>query len=152
MIKHIARLRALPWPDRVLLAEALMSLVLAALVVAFLPFRTIDRFAGRTSRAKPAGDARLLGKRVAWAIRAGARRAPFRAKCFEQGLAAAWMLRRRGISATLHYGAAREDQTLVAHVWVTAGDDEVIGCENKDRFAELVRLGKRERFARNRSL
>jgi hypothetical protein len=151
MIKRFARLRALSWPDRALLAEALVVLSLAALAVALAPFRTIDRFAGRPSRSAPPRDARQAIARVAWAVRAGARRAPLRAKCFEQGLAAAWMLRRRGVSTLLHYGAAREDDNLVAHVWVTAGDDDVIGCENKDRFAELVRLGKRERLARNRS-
>jgi hypothetical protein len=150
-MKRLARVWALSGPDRALLVEAITTLAIASLVVALLPFRTIDRFAGRPARSGPPRDARRSLTRVAWAVRAGARRAPFRAMCFEQGLAAAWMLRRRGITTALHYGAAREDDNLVAHVWVTAGDDDVIGCENKDRFAELVRLGKRERLARNRS-
>ena len=50
------------------------------------------------------------------------------------------MLRRRGVKVTLHYGAAREHERLLTHVWVTAEDEAVIGCENKDQFVELVRF------------
>jgi hypothetical protein len=57
------------------------------------------------------------------------------------------MLHWRGVETTVHYGAAREQDGLVAHVWVTAGADEVIGCENKDRFIELTRLGQPRRVA-----
>jgi len=115
-------------------------LALAFVVVAVLPFRMIGKFAVRRSFGATLLDDRAVISQVGWAVRTGARRVPFRAKCFEQGLAAWWMLRRRGVNATLHYGAARERDSLVAHVWVTAGEQDVIGCENKDQFAELVRL------------
>jgi len=55
-------------------------------------------------------------------------------------LGAVWMLRRRGVSATLHFGAAREEEKLIAHVWVTVDGEEVVGCESKDRFFELARF------------
>ena len=55
------------------------------------------------------------------------------------------MLRRRGVSATLHFGAAQEHESLVAHVWITADDEAVIGCEIKDRFFELVRFPQLDR-------
>lgn len=139
-MQALARLRALSPRERGLLAEALISLWLASLAVALLPFRTLGRWATGPSSAKPSSDERAVIASVGWAVRAGARRAPFRAKCFEQGLAACLMLRRRGVNATLHYGAARERENLVAHVWVTADDRDVIGCENKSEFAELVRF------------
>ena len=124
-MERLARLRALSWLERRLLAESLLSLALASLVVALLPLR-------------PQRNRRVVIGGVGWAVRAAARRAPFRAKCFEQGLAALWMLRRRGVNATLHYGAARQDESLVAHVWVTAEGEEVIGCGNKHLFFELA--------------
>jgi len=139
MMASIARLQALSSFERRLLVEALFALALASIAVAMLPFRTIGKFAVRRSSGAIVLDDRAVISQVGWAVRAGARRVPFRAKCFEQGLAAWWMLRRRGMNATLHYGAARRE-SLVAHVWVTAGDQDVIGCENKDRFAELARL------------
>jgi hypothetical protein len=136
----LARLRALSPSDRGLLAEALVGLTLASAAVALLPFRMIGRLAARPSPLEPASDGEHSICAIRWAVRAAARRVPVRAKCFEQGLAALWMLRRRGVDATLHYGAVQEGENLLAHVWVTAGDKDVIGCENKDRFTELVRF------------
>lgn len=141
-MERLARLRALSWLERRLLAESLLSLALASLVVALLPFRMIERFALRAPPMRPQRNRRVVIGGVGWAVRAAARRAPFRAKCFEQGLAALWMLRRRGVNATLHYGAARQDESLVAHVWVTAEGEEVIGCGNKHLFFELASFPK----------
>jgi hypothetical protein len=74
-------------------------------------------------------------------VTACARRVPWRAKCFEQGLAAQWMLGRRRIFSTLHYGVAQgEDRGLIAHVWLSSGSLDVVGCENKDDFSELARF------------
>ncbi|MEO8113933.1 MAG: lasso peptide biosynthesis B2 protein, partial [Phenylobacterium sp.] len=80
-----------------------------------------------------------LAGRVRWAIVAVARRLPWRALCFEQGLAAHWMLRRRGTPATLHYGVAGSAEAgLKAHVWVRDGQRAIVGCELADRFTELA--------------
>ena len=49
--------------------------------------------------------------------------------CFQQGLAAQLMLRRRGIPSVLYYGAAQDGSGLHAHVWVRDGDIDVIGGE-----------------------
>jgi hypothetical protein len=59
--------------------------------------------------------------------------------CFEQGLAAQIMLRRRGVPSRLYYGAAQNDQRgLSAHVWVQDGEVNVIGGEIASRFALLA--------------
>ncbi len=65
---------------------------------------------------------------------------PWRTMCFEQGLAAHWMLRRRKRPSTLYYGAATFDGELKAHVWVKSGDRDVVGCENADEYALLARF------------
>jgi len=126
----------------VLLAEAMMVLAAAAFTVAFVPFRRTAAFACRTPTRACAVEAertRRIGA-VRWAVSAGARRAPWRAMCFEKGLAAQWMLRRRGVAATLHYGIAKRPDGLAAHVWVLAGETEVVGCEIRDQYAELARF------------
>jgi hypothetical protein len=59
--------------------------------------------------------------------------------CFQQGLAAQLMLRRRGVPSVLYYGAAQDDRSgLFAHAWVRDGDVDVIGCEIASRFAVLA--------------
>ena len=59
--------------------------------------------------------------------------------CFEQGLAAQFMLRRRRIATKLFYGAAFEEGGgLIAHVWVKDGDLKIVGGEIASRFAVLA--------------
>jgi hypothetical protein len=78
------------------------------------------------------------------AIRAWSRRLPWRTMCFEQGLAAHWMLRQRGFDSTLYYGAATIEGVLKAHVWVRSGDLDVVGCEEANDFALLARFPERQ--------
>ena len=49
------------------------------------------------------------------------------------------MLRRRAIPSVLYYGLAQDDRSgLHAHVWVRAGDFDVIGGEIASSFAVLA--------------
>ena len=131
--------RRLSWRDRLLLLEATFWLAVAALVIAVLPFRHLGRLAAfPLCRHAPPQQSRLTGQRVRWSVIACARLVPWRAMCFQQGLAAQLMLRRRGIPSVLYYGAALEDQRLSAHVWVRDRDADVIGGEIASRYAVLT--------------
>lgn len=124
-----------PW----LLAEAGAAMLAASLAVRLVPFRTLAERLSRGPRARRQADAET----IYWlrrAVLAWARRLPWRSLCFEQGLAACALLRRRGLQATLHYGAAAIDGELKAHVWVTSVDAEVVGCENRDNYGLLARF------------
>jgi hypothetical protein len=137
--RELARIYATSWRQRYLLVEAASFLVLAAAAIALLPFSRLARLAGKAPkvpcRTPDAGEIQELR----WAIEVMARRVPFRSKCFERGLTALWMLRRRGYDATLFYGAARGGNgSLSAHVWVRAGGLDVIGCENAAEFATIA--------------
>ena len=106
-----------------------------------LPFRNLGLLAARPIRwPKPPDSVRLTKVgRVRWAILAAARRVPWRAVCFQQGLAAQFMLRRRGVPSVLYYGAAQDDRSgLSTHVWVRDGDVDVVGGEIAHRFAILA--------------
>jgi hypothetical protein len=131
----------LPRHDRLLLLEATLWLAVATFAIAALPFRQIGCAAARPiRRSKPPRQTRLREvNRIRWAIVACASRVPWRAMCFQQGLAAQFMLRRRGISSVLYYGAAQDDRSgLCAHVWVRDGNVDVIGGEIAHRFAILA--------------
>ncbi|MGK6319221.1 lasso peptide biosynthesis B2 protein [Sphingomonas sp. DT-204] len=121
--------------------EACVALAAASLFVKCLPFRRIARFAARPPVRPPPADPSRTADTVAWAVRAAARRARFRAVCIEQGLAVQWMLHRRGIAATMHYGVAQDPaRGLIAHVWVRIGDRDVIGGDTAGRFTPLARF------------
>ena len=139
----LRRWRRTSWPNRALLCEAMALLVIARIAILVLPFRTIGAIAARMRTVHVPTDAAraVIVGRIRWAILACAKRAPFRAVCFQQGLAAQIMLHRRGVSSTLYFGAAPDDiRGLVAHVWVRDGDTEIVGCEEAPRFAVLARF------------
>jgi hypothetical protein len=123
----------LGWPE---IAEAAAALGAAAVAVRLAPFRKIAAML-----AQPAGCGRESAAevdRVRRALDAWTRRLPFPPKCFARGLAATWMLRRRGIRSTLHYGAATIDGKLRAHVWVRSGAFDVVGCDIAGDYAVLA--------------
>jgi hypothetical protein len=127
--------------ERLLLIDALLWLTLARMAIIVLPFRHIGRLASRPVRGrKPSKQSRTApSRRIRWAVVACARRVPWRAMCFEQGLAAHLMLRRRGVPSVLYYGAAPDHfKGLSAHVWVRDGEVDVVGCEVASRFALLA--------------
>jgi Transglutaminase-like superfamily len=121
-----------------LLAEALAALIFASILIAVFSFRRIAAIASQGRSDKPT-TLPATAREVGWAVSAWARRVPWRAVCFQQGLAAQFMLRRRGQAATLFYGA-RHDETdsLVAHVWVRSGETDVIGCEGREAYGVLA--------------
>jgi len=137
----IQKFRRLSWPDRALLVESFAWLAIASFAIAVLPFPSIAAIASRgTRRVSPVGGAKQnLVSRIRWAVGAASARVPWRAVCFQQGLAAQLMLRRRGVTSVLYYGAAHTpDSALSAHVWVRAGDLDVVGCELAPQYALLA--------------
>ena len=140
----IARLRKfgrLSWRDRLLLTEAMVWLAVAGFAIAVLSFRHLGFLAARPlRRPTPPQNSRLEAVRhIRWAILTTARHVPWRALCFQQGIAAQLMLRRRGIPSVLYYGAAQDKLAgLLAHVWVRDLNTNVVGGEIAHRFAILT--------------
>ena len=136
-------MRRPPFPiDWLLAAEAVVALFVAALAVALLPFaRSVRLGAVRLGAVRlgsvPLGRAGGTStEAIIWAVTAASARVPWRSVCFHDGLAAQYLLRRRGIDARLHYGAAI-GEALTAHVWVTVDGEPVIGGAEAGPFAEL---------------
>ena len=115
--------------------EAVVALALAALMVK-APFRLAVR-----SMALNRGASREDTQEAASIVRAihrAARRVPWTSVCFDQGLALHWMLRRRGQRSILHYGIQQRDKKLSAHVWVSLGDDILIGEAEADSHTRVA--------------
>jgi hypothetical protein len=109
--------------------EAACALTFAAAAIRLLPFRTVVRM--MNVRRRPSGTAEAAGE-VRLAIRRASRRLPWKIVCFPEGLAAHWMLRRRGAPSLVHYGVRQSNEGLTAHVWVSLGDEVVVGEETTD--------------------
>ena len=135
---------------RLLMAEAAFFLTVASLALKLVPFRVI---AGRLGKAlEPAEAAALLADaaavperrevifEVSRAVRSAAVYMPLRALCFEQAIAAKYMLRRRRITGALHLGVvpggAGEDMT--AHAWLDAAGAKVTGYPIAAHLTEVA--------------
>lgn len=125
--------------DWLLLAEGLATLVAASVAIKLLPFRRVAAAASRPRRGAGVrvDDARL--RKLRWAVEAWGRRVPWRAVCFQRGLALHSLLRRRGIDSRLHYGVSPVGEGgLSAHVWISVEGRDWLGGEEAAQFALLA--------------
>ena len=140
MTAMIRRVRGLDWRQRLLFAEATLMLAGTSAAIKLVPFRGIMRAISGASKKSGDGGGRD-GERVAetrWAIEAVARKVPWRAVCFQKGLALQMMLRRRGIASLLHYGVRQTAEGLSAHVWISVEGEVVMGGAEAEGFSCLV--------------
>ncbi len=127
---------------RLALGEAMACLFLARLALALVPFRCLTRiFSLPLRRDEISGPERSRVRREVWSAVARAdRRLPGGTTCLHRAMTAQSMLRRRGVGATLYYGAATlPGKGLTAHAWVNDGDEGVVGYEEAHRYLILAR-------------
>jgi hypothetical protein len=133
-----ARFARLSRANRLALVEAFLFLAASSVAIALLPFRRTAQLISRAPTvrgAKPGGQDAVIA-RCRWAINAWADRVPWRAVCFQRGMALHLMLRRRGIRSVLQYGVAQDPCLgLRAHVWVDVAGRTVMGGEGVADFA-----------------
>ena len=134
---------------RALLAEAVAYLFAARLALIFIPFPRLARRLGTfvppadpravAVRVGTAPDQAQLAEDIGWAVTRAARYMPFRAVCLPQAMAARVMLKRRGVSSVMHFGAAKgTEKPLDAHAWLDAAGVEVTGYPVAENFAEIA--------------
>lgn len=128
--------------ELVTIAQAFASLTLATLAVRTMPFRLIARAVGLRPGERPigTGDAADAAQaaRIGWAVNAAARRLPWRTTCLMQAVAAAILMRCRGLPATLHLGVASAGGSTTAHAWVRYGELVLTGADEHEHFSELA--------------
>lgn len=123
--------------ERRLIYEAALMLAMARLIVLTVPFRVITPWLRRA----PAGAScdRDLLLAVRQAVKIAARNVPWNAVCLPQALAAKAMLAWRGCGSTFHLGATFDsDGKLIAHAWLVAGGQVVVGAAGMHRISPLA--------------
>jgi transglutaminase-like putative cysteine protease len=143
------RYARIPRAQKRLLREALMSLAIARIALACLPFRRIAAWMGTPGAETPAtatADQIRTAEEVGWAVGVLQRRVPWDGRCFAQALAATAMLRRRGLEGTVSFGACPgESAGFNAHAWLRVGPCMVTGGPGHRQFKTFTT------FARTRS-
>jgi hypothetical protein len=107
------------------------------MAIKMLPFRRTAELMGLRPTGLDANraDRNRIVAQCRWAVRSWADRVPWRAVCFQRGLALHVMLRRRGIPSVLHYGVAQNpEEGLRAHVWLSVDGTAMLGGEEAGGF------------------
>lgn len=123
--------------------EAVWLILLARILLKYLPFSYISAMFGREPRRCPPSTPRRaeIRDQVRQAIFQVWKRFPSTNTCFHRALAAHWMLLRRGISTQLYYGASNiPPRGLIGHVWLMDGDAGIVGMEAARRLPVLARF------------
>jgi len=150
-IDHAHRYLHLAKAKRVLLLEALMTLVLVRVCLMLFPFRLIAARLGtavspndalvRTSLEAGRSEHAALASEIGWAVARAACFLPFKASCLPQAIAAKYMLSRRAVVSVLYFGAARSVSTgkpIESHAWLNAANVEVTGYPMARKFSEIA--------------
>ena len=130
-------------PERVMAVEAAVCLLLARLLVRCVPMRYWRaRLHGAAAGSAPA-DRQAVARIVGRIVRRVARHLPVEVVCLPRAMAAHWMLRRRGISSHLVFGARRAapGRRPDYHAWLTVDGDTAMGGQNAAAYTPLLAPG-----------
>lgn len=136
-------LRRLSWPDRALLVQAGVLVVVVGLVLRVASFQRVHALLGRfTPRVEPPvtadgvpASARVLD--VARLVTMASRHTPLANSCLHRSLALWWLLQRRGFDSRLQFGARRRDGAFEAHAWVEHGGVVISDDQAEHGYARL---------------
>jgi len=123
-MRELAKLRALTFVERRLLAVALPATPLVALSLAFFGYRRTHAAMSRwprprASRLSNESDRLARAKSAARVVGIAAASGPVRASCLRRSLLLWWLLRREGIESVVRVGVQPSgDGALDAHAWV----------------------------------
>ncbi|MDB6129472.1 MAG: hypothetical protein JWM04_579 [Verrucomicrobiales bacterium] len=111
---------------KLMLLEALVYLLWVKVMLTVTPFRRVAEKL-KKSRLEPKSVFAVAEIRVAenvtWAIETVARHVRLGLVCLPQGIAAKWMLERRGLPTKLYIGVKNGvENKVAAHAWLTAGE------------------------------
>lgn len=139
------------YKEYLMFAEAWLLLAFARILIFFFPFKKILPFLGCSISSEQAekessavtASVNLL-RMVNFAVLRAAKRSPWRTKCFEQALAAMFMLRFRHIKGVIFFGVKKikvdpdKDKEMIAHAWLVCSGYSVTGGKNNESLFTVV--------------
>lgn len=127
----------------ILFLEAWIFLALSRLLLLLIPFKKLAPLLGKAvfeSNTKEASVIQLITlNQISIAIARGCHYSFWRTKCFEQGLSAKMMLRRRGLTGIIYFGVNKNKDTknMNAHAWVLSNGIIVTGGKNLEQYTVI---------------
>ena len=146
-MSNFDKLRAISFPEFLVLFVSLLTLPVASVLLKLCGFRKTERLMARFSRLdiqRGVSQTRVNRERVnkvrvnqvAKMVSIAAVLVPYQARCLEQAMTVWWML---GISSTIRLGVSKSGGSIEAHAWVLYKGEIVIGQMNDQKeFTPLL--------------
>lgn len=123
---------------KVLFLEAFFFLTISRILILIYTFKKIAKKLGEPMNESSFDEKEgfivksvLIGKMV----KKASAYSPMRSLCFEQALAAKFMLKRRSIPCTIYFGVSKDvSEKIKAHAWTRVGNKFVTGGKGKEGF------------------
>lgn len=128
--------------DYYLFFEAWIFLNLSKLMILFFSFKKIaPRIGVPQYETNFENQSTETADEIQVAVIRGVKYLFFLSKCYDQALAATFMLKRRGISSTIYFGLNKIDNQLSAHAWVRCGRVIVTGKRGYESYTPVAWFG-----------
>lgn len=142
-MKTLAKLMALPAPERSLLFKSLapmLAMRLGLWTMSYTQARVVADWMARFRVFSRIGDdaAKPSPEKIAWAVATVSRVVPRGGNCLVRAMATEILLKRYGYASTLKIGVAKPAAgQFEAHAWLESDGVVVIGDFQLDRFVPL---------------
>lgn len=130
----------LPPGERTALVQAWALLLLMDLALRVLPFQQLCALCNPVGRQRLEKSSEPVPSvsRLVWLVEIADRFTPAAATCLKKALVLSWLLGRRGITATLQIGVARQGDVLTAHAWLEQQGQVIFGLPESEAYRPLV--------------
>lgn len=149
LLKYYRKMRTffgMKWPEKKLIAEALVLAGIYRLMILVVPFKKIKDSLGDYMEDSPFEMDELKYKTIIdirWAIKTVCRSTPWKSNCFVQALTAKKMLRKRKQPYTVYFGIYKDSEnSMKAHAWTRCGKVFVTGEKEKEVFTTVAKFSK----------
>lgn len=136
-MSQIRKFINLPFSDKRLFFEAVITSFIVKVMVTLLPIRWYSGFLGNPHQLSPEMDVPGINPalfKTARAIVRCRKAVPWHNRCLVEAITAKKMLNRRGLQSTLYFGVAKENQKMIAHAWLRCGSMIVTGKQGMQKF------------------
>jgi len=127
--------------ERRLVVQAWFVLIAVRVLLSVVPYRWIEAWLLKPPAAAPGAAAPAD---IARAVTRASRLVPA-ATCLTQALAGAFLIRRAGRDAVLHFGVAKDDDGFKAHAWLESDGGILIGGGEAAAYLPLTRASDARR-------
>ena len=130
LFKKTKSFALIPWPTKLLFAEAIFTSAYVKIMLLFFPFKKITARLGsivQTSDTTRYNNPDLV-KKISFAVKLCNKYAPWPTECYTRSLTAKIMLKRRKLASTLYFGFRKDDKgRLNGHSWLQCSGMTVTG-------------------------